>query len=111
MAVEGVDESLWFEPEDGHGRDFLFVGNPHTYPGRMAAYCPHRAYPWFNVSLKELGNASEACKAFAQGFICGSEPAPPADDDGFELDEATAEYERWDRMRRQYRVSGEWPDD
>lgn len=97
-----VDERLRFEAYCG-GRDFI-VGNPHTFPGRMAAWCPHdRA--GYCVSLGEIATMSDESRYFIAGFLAGNEPEPPTDDEG-ESDEA--DQVAWQSARRRFRRTGCW---
>jgi hypothetical protein len=77
-----VDERLWFEARCG-GRDFL-VGNGHTFPGRIAAWCPERRVA-YNVSRVELGAMSDEARFWIDGFLAGAEPDPPEDGDEADL--------------------------
>lgn len=38
---EEIDEKLWIRTSGCEGLDYL-VGNCHTFPGRMGAYCPRK---------------------------------------------------------------------
>jgi hypothetical protein len=97
-----LDPRLWFEASCGE-RDLL-VGNPHTFRGRLAAWCPHRELG-YNVSLSELGEMSDEARYFVRGFLRGSEPEAPYDDDG----ELTPEDEAaWRAAIRRFRRTGSW---
>ena len=37
--IEEIDEALWIRVSGCASQDYL-VGNSHTFPGRMSAYCP-----------------------------------------------------------------------
>jgi hypothetical protein len=97
-----VDERLWFEAACG-GRDFI-VGNGHTYPGRLAAWCPHRRVG-YNVSLAEMGAMPEETRYFVAGFLAGNEPGYPVDDEG-ECDDA--DLVAWRSATRRFRQTGSW---
>ena len=82
MAAEPtLDEDLWFVGSCG-GRDFL-VGNPHTFTGRMRAWCPTKQVG-YNVSLKEIDDLGTATRYYIKGYLAGNEPDPPIGEDGAE---------------------------
>jgi hypothetical protein len=68
-----IDARLWID-RGCQGHDFLF-GNCHTFPGRMAAYCPHQAND-VCVSREEIRSMSEESALWIAGFLVGSEPGP-----------------------------------
>jgi hypothetical protein len=96
------DERLWFEASCG-GRDFL-VGNPHTFTGRMAAWCPHQRRG-YNVSLSELGEMSDGSRYFIRGFLSGSEPGPPY---GAHGDLGPADEKAWQAALHRFHQTGLW---
>jgi hypothetical protein len=109
---EGVRSSMWFDSSRCEGRDFLVEANPHTYPGRMTAFCPHDpSHPYYNVSISDLSSCSDESRAWSKGFLIGSEPNSPLDGDGFELDEDSSEFAAWQRARNDYADTGTWPED
>lgn len=99
-----VDERLWFEASCG-GRDFL-VGNGHTFVGRMAAWCPDERVG-YNVSLGEMGEMSDAARYWVAGYLAGSEPGYPYDEDADAAAEA-ADLAAWEAALRRFRRTGEW---
>jgi hypothetical protein len=101
-APFAVDERLWFEASCG-GRDFL-VGNPHTFPGRMAAWCPHDGVG-YNVSLGEIRTMSDESRYFVAGFLTGNEPEPPTGDEG---ESNEADFVAWQSATRRFRRTGRW---
>lgn len=109
VLPDGVDPDMSFLSRLCGQRDFLFRGNPHTHPGRMSAYCPHRSYGWYNVSAPDLLEATDKAAVWADGFIVGAEPGPPLDDDWQEYEEGTPEYRSWLDGRAQYLETGAWP--
>ncbi len=97
-----LDEELWFVGSCG-GRDLL-VGNPHTFTGRIAAWCPTNEVG-YNVSLSELDDMAVATRYFIKGFLAGNEPAPPIADDGSEdRDDMTA----WRSAVARFNRTGRW---
>lgn len=93
-----VDERLWFEAPCGR-RDVI-VGNGHTYPGRMAAWCPHGGVG-YNVSYGEMGAMSDESRYFVAGFLAGNEPSVCDDSEITEADMVA-----WQSARRRFRVTG-----
>ncbi|WP_025619305.1 hypothetical protein [Salinispora cortesiana] len=73
-----VDPELWFDTEHC-GRHYLLDGNPHTFPGRMYAYCAERGIRT-RVSKGEISDCSTQARYFVRGYLSGSEPAPPESD-------------------------------
>lgn len=95
-----VDTDLEFKSTHCGGWHFL-VGNPHTFTGRMAAWCQDQQIE-IAVSLKEMTYISLGASFWIRGFLSGSELAPP------DVDSPAAEVE-WEAARREYRSTGEWP--
>jgi hypothetical protein len=95
-----VDPDLEFKGTHCDGWHFL-VGNPHTFTGRMAAWCQNQQIE-ITVSLEEMTYISLGANFWIKGFLSGSEPAPP------ELESPAAEA-AWEAARREYRSTGEWP--
>ncbi|HXS63217.1 MAG TPA: hypothetical protein VN767_10085 [Streptosporangiaceae bacterium] len=97
-----ADERLWFEAACG-GRDFI-VGNGHTFPGRLAAWCPHQRVG-YNVSLGEMGAMPVETRYFVAGFLAGHEPGYPVDEQG---DSDEADLTAWRSATRRFRRTGSW---
>ena len=97
-----IDERLWFEASCGN-RDFL-LGNAHTFVGRMVAWCPDKQGSYI-VSLGEIDEMSEQSRYFIAGFLAGSEPGEPIDDDGNTDD---ADLMAWRLATRRFRRTGLW---
>ncbi len=74
-----ADDALWFIGSCGE-RDFL-VGNRHPFVGRMAAWCPTEQVG-YSVSVHEVETMSAESSFFIKGFLVGSEPPVPYDDEG-----------------------------
>jgi hypothetical protein len=98
----GVDLDLEFMSTHCSGWHFL-VGNPHTFTGRMAAWCQDQQVE-ISVSLREMTYVSLGASFWIRGFLSGSEPHPPAA-------ENPAVDDAWGAARREYRSTGEWPRD
>jgi hypothetical protein len=92
------DERLWFEASCGN-RDFLGMDNPHTFLGRMSAWCPDRNV-WYRVSLAGMGEMSDEARYFVKGYLAGSEP-------GFDAVDGP-DFVAWETAVRRFRGTGEW---
>jgi hypothetical protein len=110
VLPEDIDAALWFRGSCGD-TDYLVRTNPHTHPGRMAAYCPHAGtdHRGYNVSISELGDCSAEVRWWAQGFVAGSEPGPPENDEGDTVAENHLTFMAWQSFRREYLRTGVWP--
>jgi hypothetical protein len=102
LAGSAVDEQLWFLAPCG-GRDF-FVGNGHTFTGRIAAWCPDIGRH-YNVSVAEVQQMSEAARFWVQGFLHGTEPDPPRDPDG---ETSPEDLTAWLAATTRFRRTGSW---
>lgn len=71
---------LWFTHEKCEGEHYL-IGNPHTFPGRMLAWCPCKER-FFYVSKSEIIDLSDEAKYWIEGFLHGNEPEPPTNGEG-----------------------------
>lgn len=107
MSNIDFEKELWFEIE-GHceGKHYIF-GNPHTFTGRISAYCPQKNVI-FNVSLNEIINMSQESKYWIKGFLSGNEPAPPVDEEGDLLPPSDEEYINWERSIELFHKTGYW---
>lgn len=101
-----VDRALWFEHLGCRGRHYL-LGNPHTVPGRMLAWCPAEGVSVF-VARADVGRCSRAARYWIDGFLNGSEPPPPAGEHG-PPDFDSPQYRRWRRATARFRATGRWP--
>jgi len=79
MNIE-IDSALWIILEHCEGEHFL-IGNCHTFPGRMNAFCKRKDTA-FCVSLSEISDMSEQSRYWIKGFLSGNEPEPPEEIDG-----------------------------
>ena len=100
-----VDAALWFVPSDCEGKHYL-VGNPHTFRGRMRAWCP-TTRTGYCVSANQIRDASPEARAWVAGFLAGNEPRPPQDFDD-QTDFGSAEYIRWVEQVEEFRRTGTW---
>lgn len=104
---EDLDEQLWFEAPCG-GRDLL-TGNGNTFPGRMAAWCPHQKVS-YKVSASEMGEMSQPARYYVAGFLAGNQPAAPPmlelPDGDQQIDEA--DNAAWAGATRRFRQTGLW---
>jgi hypothetical protein len=107
-AVEptgGLDRSLWFHHRGCTGRHYL-LGNAHTVPGRMLAWCPKEGRSLF-VDRADMGSMSAHARCWVAGFLHGATPAPPAGADG-PPDFGSPDYRAWERKAQSFHASGAW---
>lgn len=69
-----IDARLWIRTAGCDSPDYLF-GNPHTFRGRMHAYCPHRNQD-FAVSQDEVIESSSEASIWIDGYLIGNEAGP-----------------------------------
>jgi hypothetical protein len=102
----GPDSRYWFFSYPCEDYDFLYDPGWTTYPGRMAAHCPHRHLS-FRQSRHELPpDLPERTMAWVAGYLAGSAPAPPdvaADDQSVRQTEVV---QRWNALAEQFRQTG-----
>jgi hypothetical protein len=82
----------------------LLTGNPHTFHGRMSAWCPAQQVRYI-VSLDETTEMSAASRYFIKGFLSGNEPAPPGEDDG---NQDPGDLAAWLAAIARFRATGTW---
>lgn len=103
---EDIDQKLWFHHAGCTGRHFL-LGNPHTVPGRIWAWCPVEEVSLF-VSLSDIEETSPEAGYWLQGYLHGCEPGPPPeyydDADGH----LSPEYLRWKEAIAIFHQTGKW---
>jgi hypothetical protein len=97
-----IDPELVFESTHCGGLHYL-EGNPHTFTGRMAVWC-EKYQADITLSLSEMTHLSPPARYWVTGYLAGSERPPP------EFADESAEA-AWNEARRQYRATGEWPED
>lgn len=100
-----VDATLWFIPSDCEGKHYL-LGNPHTFRGRMSAWCPTKR-TGYCVSASQIRDASPEARVWVAGFLAGNEPRPPQDFDD-QTNFGSAEYARWVEQVESFRLTGTW---
>ena len=108
MAKPNYDEKLWFKHLGCTGKHYV-LGNPHTVPGRVWAWCPKEKCCIF-VSLNDMGEMSQAAKYWMQGYLNGNEPKAPEGEYGVP-DFDSKEYKRWLRKTANFRRTGKWVTD
>jgi hypothetical protein len=106
---EDIDATLWVRTVGCEEPDYLF-GNPHTFPGRMHAYCPHESRD-YAVSFDEIVDCSNEARWWAIGYLAGNEPAPPRTAEGDYVAPDDPRFQRWSRAAREFRARGVWPAD
>ncbi len=104
---EDIDKELWFTvPDKCHGEKHYLLGNPHTFKGRIMAWCPHKETSFF-VSLKEMKELSEPARWWITGYLRGNEPHPPINGDG-DTNFDSKEYKAWEKACDEFHESGVW---
>ena len=102
---DSVDPRLWFRDGRLSGRHFLVAGNSQIR-GRLCAYCPVKRVET-RVSKSEITALSDEAAYFVRGFLSGSEPPPPLDEEGL-LTADQALIDQWKAAVRVWRETGEW---
>lgn len=82
------------------------IGNPHTYNGRIDAWCPEKG-TCFCVSLSEIEDMSEYSKYWINGYLNGNQPEPPIDHEG-DVDFDSPEYNKWSKETELFIETGYW---
>ena len=100
------DENLWFEHLGCEGLHYL-IGNPHTFYGRISAWCPLRQTT-LSVSISEIGEMSESSKYWIQGFLNGNQPKLPGIDTEVDIDFEGPAFKTWVEASRLFLETGYW---
>jgi hypothetical protein len=104
--IPKYDERLWFTIGEHCAGQHFILGNPHTFPGRMMAWCPRKGTSFF-FSKREVETASAEAMAWIDGFLAGNEPAPPVAEDG-DVDFASDAYKQWTQEVERFHETGMW---
>lgn len=105
-AEPELDLALWFHSEGCAERHYL-IGNPHTFPGRISAWCPRKMMSYC-VSKSEIAECSTETAYFVKGFLSGSEPRAPVDEAGDRMPPSDLEYRAWARATQLFQQTGTW---
>ena len=105
MDTPKIDKRFWFKHKGCEGKHYL-IGNPHTFPGRILAWCPIKKID-FCVSKAEMDEISESAQYWLEGFLAGNQPYPPLDDNG-DVDFESPEYKNWLLEIKEFRKTGDW---
>lgn len=102
------DETLWIELEHCEGKHFL-LGNPHTFPGRIEAFCPLKNVT-FCISFNEIKRMSTESSYWLKGYLNGNEPSPPDEMDGESAFEyfQSSRYKEWELKIQKFKETGEF---
>mgnify|MGYP001043981856 CR=1 FL=1 len=101
------DENLWFNHKGCEGKHYL-IGNPHTFHGRIYAWCPKKGIG-FCVSISEIERMSDYSKYWIQGYLNGNQPEPPTDSSG-DVNFESSEYKKWMKSIQLFTLTGYWTD-
>ena len=103
---DDIDQELWFPCRHDLGaRDYLTADRWHTFPGRMAAFCPTRRVS-YRVSTSELPyDLPMATRYWVAGFLVGNMPRQP------DVEDDSPEMAAWEAKVEQYFAHGTWPND
>ena len=109
MDAPDHDPQLWFTHGDCcPGRHYL-LHSAHTVPGRMRAWCPTEGVT-FSISKPAIGDCSEQARYWIAGFLAGSEPDAPRDEEGDYLPDEDPRQRRWQQAIVDYANTGVWND-
>ena len=105
MNIE-IDSTLWIKLGHCDGEHYL-IGNCHTFPGRMNAFCKSKNTT-FCVSLSEISDMSEQSRYWIKGFLSGNEPEPPEEFDGERPEDyfESERYRNWLTQTENFRTTG-----
>ena len=103
--MKNIDKKIWFEHKGCEGKHFM-IGNPHTFSGRMYAWCPKKEKSFF-VSKSEIADMSLECKYWIKGFLSGNQPKPPVNSEG-DVDFESDEYKQWIIKIDEFEKTGDW---
>ena len=106
----GAPESrYWFWSYPCEDYDYLYDAGWTTFPGRMAAYCPHRFVAYRQSRYELPPDLPERTSAWVAGYLAGSLPRPPEIAWNDEGDEQPEVMRRWEAAAEQFRTTGWWP--
>lgn len=100
-----LDENLWFFHKDCKGEHYL-IGNPHTFPGRILAWCPIKECSFY-ISSSEIEDRSMQSDYWIKGYLIGNQPAPPTNEEGM-TDFESEKYMNWKRKIEIFKSNGVW---
>ena len=101
------DGRLWFTMGTHCSGKHYLIGNPHTFNGRMLAWCPTKQTSFF-VSKLEMDDCSVEAEFWVKGFLAGNEPEPPKDENLNVVDSGSSEYQRWLKAIELFARTGYW---
>ena len=101
-----IDANLWVLLHDCSGKHYLLY-NPHTFIGRIAAYCESKNR-LTNISKAEIADTSLEAKYWLKGFFAGCEPDCPKTEDGDTLPDDHPHVIEWREAIREFPKTGLW---
>lgn len=102
------DEKLWFYHHNCEGKHYM-IGNPHTFYGRMWAWCPKKERTFF-VSKGDIEEQSEATHYWVKGYLYGNQPEPPLGKLDM-IDFESEQYHKWQEAVALFIDTGYWTSD
>lgn len=106
--IPKYDENLWFIMGDCCTGKHYLLYNPHTFPGRMGAWCPFKQVT-FCVSKSEIEEMSPEANYWIRGFLAGNEPdAPMGKNNDDYLPEDHPKYQHWRAEIERFPETGHW---
>jgi len=109
VPADASVKRYWFYRYPCEDHDYLYDAGWTTFPGRMAAYCPHRSFSYRQSRYELPPDLPERTLAWVAGYLAGSIPRP--DDIAWNEygDEQPDVMQRWDAVVEQFRRTGWWP--
>ena len=99
------DPNLWVELDHCAGKHYI-LGNPHTFPGRIWMWCPHKEVSFF-MSKGDVLACSREAEYWLKGFLSGNEPGPPLGEDQMPSFDSP-EYSQWQERIEDFHARGVW---
>jgi len=102
-----LDRNLWVILPGCCDRKHYLGYNPHTFHGRMKAWCP-KLGRWTNISKREIERCSEQAKYWIIGYLSGNEPDAPRSAEGDYLPDDSDAMKLWRVSINLFAETGYW---
>lgn len=102
-----LDQKLWFLQKSCCSEKHYLFYNPHTFFGRMGAWCPTHKHSYC-VSKHEIDTCSKEATYWIRGFLRGNEPSYPTDNSGDLLPEEDPRIKEWRAAIALFVETGVW---